>query len=82
MEAETRRNLEVIWLMKRLTPDHKTIARFRHDNADALKKVFREFVKLCDKLGFFQISSLVHKLSIYAAPLRVASREGMGGYLF
>ncbi len=53
LEAETRRNLEVIWLMKRLTPDHKTIARFRHDNADALKKVFREFVKLCDKLGLY-----------------------------
>lgn len=37
LERETYRNLEVIWLMKNLHPDHKTIARFRHDNPKALK---------------------------------------------
>jgi transposase len=34
-----------------LSPDHKTIARFRHDNAAALKNAFRDFVKLCIKLN-------------------------------
>ncbi|MEA4849424.1 MAG: IS1182 family transposase [Clostridiaceae bacterium] len=53
LETETKRNLEVIWLMNKLTPDHKTIARFRHDNTAALKNVFRDFVKLCTNLGLY-----------------------------
>jgi transposase len=53
LEAETKRNLEVIWLLKRLSPDHKTIARFRQQNSKALKNVFRDFVKLCMKLDLY-----------------------------
>ena len=53
LETESRRNLEVLWLVGKLSPDHKTIARFRHDNAHALKNVFRDFVKLCLKLGLY-----------------------------
>lgn len=53
LETETKRNLEVMWLLKRLSPDHKTIARFRHDNAAALKNLFRDFVKLCTKLELY-----------------------------
>jgi len=53
LEDETKRNLEVIWLICKLSPDHKTIARFRHDNAKALKNVFRDFVKLCVRLGLY-----------------------------
>lgn len=53
LETETKRNLEVIWLMRKLSPDHKTIARFRHDNGTALKNVFRDFVKLCIKLELY-----------------------------
>jgi len=53
LEKETARNLEVIWLLRKLTPDHKTIARFRHDNGKALKNVFRDFVKLCLHLDLY-----------------------------
>ena len=53
LEAETKRNLEVIWLLRKLTPDHKTIATFRRENAAALKGVFRDFVKLCMGLGLY-----------------------------
>lgn len=53
LETETKRNLEVIWLLRKLSPDHKTIARFRHDNSVALKNVFRNFVKLCMKLNLY-----------------------------
>jgi transposase len=35
----TRRNLEVMWLLGRLAPDHKTIADFRKDNGGAIKKM-------------------------------------------
>jgi len=53
LEDETKRNLEVIWLIHKLTPDHKTIARFRHDNPKAMKNVFKNFVKLCIKLELY-----------------------------
>jgi hypothetical protein len=53
LEREAGRNMEAIWLMRRLRPDHKTIARFRHDNGAALKNVFRDFVRLCLGLGLY-----------------------------
>jgi transposase len=53
LETESKRNLEAIWLLRGLSPDHKTIARFRHDNVGALKNVFRDFVKLCVKIGLY-----------------------------
>jgi hypothetical protein len=53
LETETKRNLEVMWLLGRLSPDHKTIAHFRHENGSALKNVFRGFVGLCVKLGLY-----------------------------
>ena len=53
LERECHRNLEVMWLMKKLTPDFKTIADFRKDNIDCVKGVFREFVKLCMRLDLY-----------------------------
>jgi transposase len=53
LERETIRNVEVMWLLRRLTPDHKTIANFRKDNVLVLPGVFREFTKLCRTLGLF-----------------------------
>ena len=53
LEAETHRNLEVIWLLRRLTPDFKTIADFRRDNRQAFRQVFREFVRLCRELDLY-----------------------------
>ena len=53
LEHECHRNIEVIWLMKKLAPDFKTIADFRKDNVDCIKGVFREFVKFCMVLDLF-----------------------------
>jgi transposase len=53
LEKESKRNLETIWLLQRLSPDHKTIANFRKDNAKALKSVFHAFVKMCIKLDLY-----------------------------
>jgi transposase len=47
LERETRRNVEVMWLLNGLTPDHKTISEFRRENVRPLQKLFREFVRLC-----------------------------------
>ena len=53
LEVETHRNLEVIWLLRQLKPDFKTIADFRRDNRNAFRQVFREFVRLCRELDLF-----------------------------
>ncbi len=46
LEKECTRNIELIWLMKGLIPDHNTISNFRRDNPTAIKKVFRATVSL------------------------------------
>ena len=51
LERETQRNVELMWLLGRLTPDFKTIADFRKDNGTAIKRVCSEFVLLSKKLG-------------------------------
>jgi len=53
LEREAARNLEVIWLLRKLRPDFKTIADFRKDNAQGIKGVCREFTLLCRKLELF-----------------------------
>ncbi len=45
LEAECQRNLEVMWLLGTLRFDHKTIANFRRDNAQAFKAVCAQFVQ-------------------------------------
>jgi transposase len=54
LEVETHRNVEVMWLVGKLRPDHKTIAEFRRKHPEALKKVAREFTVLCKKLKLFE----------------------------
>ena len=53
LHAETTRNVEVMWLMEKLTPDDKTICNFRKDNAAALKKVFRDFSLWCNSQDLY-----------------------------
>jgi hypothetical protein len=53
LEREAARNVEVMWLLGRLTPDFKTIADFRRDNPEAIKAVCREFTLLCKRLDLF-----------------------------
>jgi transposase len=43
LEKEVNRNVELMWLMRRLTPDFKTIADFRRDNHKAIQKICRSF---------------------------------------
>jgi transposase len=51
LEREAGRNVEVMWLLGRLVPDHKTIADFRKDNGAAIRKVCARFVELCREMG-------------------------------
>jgi hypothetical protein len=53
LEREAQRNVELMWLTGRLAPDFKTIADFRKDQGDAIRRVCREFVLLCRRLRLF-----------------------------
>ncbi len=53
LERECGKNLEVLWLLRKLAPDHKTIADFRKDNLNALRGVWRQFTLVCQKLDLF-----------------------------
>jgi transposase len=58
LEREAGRNIEVMWLLGRLAPDHKTIADFRMDNGLALRKVCARFVELCREMGLLATASV------------------------
>jgi transposase len=58
LERESGRNVEVMWLLGRLVPDHKTIADFRKDNGAAIRKVCARFVELCREMGLLTTASV------------------------
>src|SRR4029453_16003022 len=53
LEREAQRNIELMWLTRRLSPDFKTIADFRRDNGTGIGNVCRRFVQLCRELRLF-----------------------------
>ena len=58
LERECQRNIEVIWLIRQLAPDFKTIADFRRDNGTAIREVCRQFIALCRKLDLLNAASV------------------------
>jgi transposase len=54
LEREAGRNVELMWLLGRLVPDHKTIADFRKENGAAIRKVCARFVALCRSMGLLR----------------------------
>ena len=59
LEREAGRNVELMWLLGRLVPDHKTIADFRKDNGRALRRVCVRFVALCRQMGLLAGGTVV-----------------------
>ncbi len=53
LETESGRNVELMWLLAKLSPDFKTIADFRRENKKALVQVFRDFTRLCNSWQLF-----------------------------
>src|SRR6202050_4682122 len=58
LERECQRNIELIWLTGRLAPDFKTIADFRKDNGEGIRKVCRECVALCRRFNLLSEASV------------------------
>lgn len=59
LQKEAARNVEVMWLLRTVVPDFRCIADFRKDNAEAIKGVFKAFVKLCNRAGLLSHESVV-----------------------
>lgn len=53
LERQAHRNLEVLWLLRGLRPDHKTISEFRREHLKSFKGVLRQFNLLCRELDLF-----------------------------
>lgn len=53
LERESQRNVELIWLTGRLSPDFKTLADFRRDNGPGIRKACAQFVRLCREMALF-----------------------------
>jgi len=58
LEREAGGNVELMWLLGRLVPDHKTVADFRKDNGRAIRKVCARFVELCREMGLLATASV------------------------
>jgi transposase len=58
LERATYHNVSFIWLIGGLKPDHKTIARFRRDQAGALKNVLKQCARVCLRLGLVEGNTL------------------------
>ena len=58
LEYEAGRNVEVMWLLGRLVPDHKTISDFRKDNGAAISKECAHFIALCRAMGLLTQASV------------------------
>lgn len=56
LARECRCNVEMMWLINKLTPDFRTISDFRKDNKEAIAKVFKKFNKFCMDLKLFSKS--------------------------
>ncbi|MHA2219492.1 MAG: IS1182 family transposase [Candidatus Hodarchaeales archaeon] len=58
LERATYHNVAFIWLTGGLRPDHKTIAKFRRDNKEALKNILKQCARLCIKLNLIEGNTL------------------------
>jgi transposase len=58
LERACRHNLSFMWLMNNLKPDYRTIARFRSDHKEAIKRVLKQCVHICLKLDLIEGNAL------------------------
>jgi transposase len=84
LEAECRRNVEVMWLLGRLTPDYKSIAEFRRMHRDAVTKAGAELVRMARQVGLVRgewVAIDGSKFRAVSSSSAVREREAMKRYL-
>lgn len=84
LEAECRRNVEVMWLLGRLTPDYKSIAEFRRMHSEAVTKAGAELVRMARQVGLVRgewVAIDGSKFRAVASAGAVREREAVKRYL-
>lgn len=80
LERECQRNVELMWLLNRLTPDFKTIAEFRRKHPSAFRQLCRHFVRFCRDAGWLASREVAidgSKFGAVASKKRVVSRKSL-----
>ena len=78
LERACSRDLEALWLMRRLAPDYRTIAAFRHDNPEAIGRTSAAFVQFCREQGLIGGRNVAldgTKMRAVASPKNIAGAE-------
>jgi len=81
LERACVRDLEALWLLRRLAPDYRTIAAFRHDNPEAIIAVSAAFVEFCRDRGLVGgrvVAVDGTKMRAVASPKNIAGAERLG----
>jgi transposase len=84
LEAECKRNVEVMWLLRRLRPDHKSIAEFRRQNSAAITETCAELVSFARSVGLIRgewVAIDGSKFQAVSSAERIAQREAAKRYL-
>ena len=84
LEAECRRNVEVMWLLGRLAPDYKSIAEFRRMHRDAVTEAGAELVRFARSVGLVRgewVAIDGSKFLAVSSARSVREREAMRKYL-
>lgn len=84
LEAECRRNVEVMWLLGRLVPDYKSIAEFRRMHREAVTKAAAELVRMARQVGLVRgewVAIDGSKFRAVSSASAVREREAVKGYL-
>jgi transposase len=71
LEKACRTNLEIIWLLRTLAPDYKTIADFRRDNHTGIVGTCRAFVQFCREANLFAVQ--IARVTVDGTKLRAAA---------
>ena len=84
LEAECRRNVEVMWLLGRLVPDYKSIAEFRRMHREAVGRAASELVQWARQVGVVKgewVAIDGSKFRAVASAATVREREAVKRYL-
>lgn len=84
LEAECRRNVEVMWLLGRLIPDYKSIAEFRRLHGEAMSRAGAELVRLARQVGLVRgewVAIDGSKFRAVASAATVRERDAVKRYL-
>src|SRR6185437_12972174 len=84
LEAECRRNVELMWLLGRVYPDHKSIAEFRRMHREAVTEAGAELVRFARSCGLIRgewIAIDGTKFRAVASAESVRERQALERYL-